>query len=285
MNSVENATPANADLAQTRAFGPDQFRSSIEAILARHQPSRMPFFTRLAGIPSKVAKDTLLLGYIHLNYQAAMHATRAAVYYLPYLDSPALRQRKLQIFIDDDGLPGGDTHHYQLTRAFRSIGAKCFLDDEAFGIPGELCCHLEAETARFVALAPKLYARSLGPWCVIEGLSVDWMRALASALAVHFPDFERQPYFAECFAQEVEERHAAEAIAVTQKILSGRTELIRPTLRDAKAIAVALDGVWTHLDRIVCEALARASPKRCTSAAPVITISKPEGAGVQRIRS
>ena len=52
-----------------------------------------------------------------------MHATRAAVYYMPHLDNPAMRKRKLQIFIDDDGLPGGDTHHYQLTRAFQNIGA------------------------------------------------------------------------------------------------------------------------------------------------------------------
>jgi len=41
-----------------------------------------------------------------------------------------LRKRKLQIFIDDDGIANGDTHHYQLTRAFRAIGAKRLLEDE-----------------------------------------------------------------------------------------------------------------------------------------------------------
>ena len=80
--------------------------------------------------------DPSFLGQILLVYQSAMHATRAAVYYLPHLDSPALRKRKLQIFIDDDGLPNGDTHHYQLTRAFLEIGAKCLLDEEEFGEPG-----------------------------------------------------------------------------------------------------------------------------------------------------
>ena len=133
------------------------------------------------------------------------------MYYLPHLDSPALRKRKLQIFIDDDGLPNGDTHHYQLTRAFLGIGAKCVLDEEEFGEPGELCHYLEGETAHFVRLVPKLYSRSLGAWCAIEMLSVDWMRALADALSVHFPHFKDEPYFSDCFSQKVEERHAAEA--------------------------------------------------------------------------
>jgi hypothetical protein len=143
--------------------------------------------------------------------------------------TPALRKRKLRIFIDDDGLADGDMHHYQLTRAFLSIGAKCLLGDEEFGEPGELCHFLDAEIAHFVRLTPKLYARSLGAWCAIEMLSVDWMRALAEAIAVHFPHFKHEPYFEDCFAQQVEERHAAEA----------------------------LDGVWTHLDRIVQSAEAR----------------------------
>jgi len=214
----------------------------------------MPFFGRFAALPREVASNPSLLGQIHLNYQSVMHATRAAVYYLPHLDSPALRKRKLQIFVDDDGLPGGDTHHYQLTKAFVSIGAKCLLDDEEFGEPDELCRHLEAETAHFVCLAPKLYSRSLGAWCAIEVMSVDWMRELAQSISVHFPMFKRQAYFVECFAQEIEERHAAEALDVTQMVLRARPELLRATLRDAKMIAGALEGVWIHLDRIVQKA-------------------------------
>jgi pyrroloquinoline quinone (PQQ) biosynthesis protein C len=195
-----------------------------------------------------------------------MHATRASVYYLPHLDSPALRKRKLQIFIDDDGLPNGDTHHYQLTRAFLEIGAKCLLDEEEFGEPGELCHYLEGETAHFVRLAPKLYARSLGPWCAVEMMSADWMRALADALSVHFPHFKHKQYFADCFSQKIEERHAAEALEVTQMVLKARPELLHETLRDAKMIAEALDGVWTHLDRIARSASAGvASPGRSTA--------------------
>src|SRR5271169_6354412 len=162
----------------------DEFPAAISMLAEQHRPSRMPFFSNLAALDHAAASDPSFLGQIHLVYQAAMHATRAAVYYLPHLDSPALRKRKLQIFIDDDGLPGGDTHHYQLSRAFRNIGAKLVLEDEDFGGADELCRHLDAETSKFVQLATTLYARSLGAWCVVEVVSDTWMRLLADALSV-----------------------------------------------------------------------------------------------------
>src|SRR4051812_20835167 len=96
----------------------DEFPMAIRMLGEQHRPSRMPFFRNLAALHQATEGDPAFLGQVHLVYQAAMHATRAAVYYLPHLDSPAMRKRKLQIFVDDDGLPGGDTHHYQLTRAF-----------------------------------------------------------------------------------------------------------------------------------------------------------------------
>ena len=157
----------------------DDFPRKMTALVEQHRPSRMPFFRRVAALPFAIASDPEFLGQVHLIYQSAMHATRAAVYYLPHLDSPALRKRKLQIFVDDDGLKGGDTHHYQLTRAFQNIGADIQLDDEDFGSHEELCRHLDPETGHFVRLAQKLYTRSLGPWCAVEILSVDWMKALA----------------------------------------------------------------------------------------------------------
>src|SRR6266513_1760504 len=229
----------------------DHFRKAIETLTTEHRPSRMPFFGRLKAAPHRVARSPALLGRIHLIYQAAMHATRAAVYYLPHLDNPALRKRKLQIFIDDDGLPGGDTHHYQLSRAFRNIGANILLEDEEFGSHEELCQHLDAETAHFVRLAQKLYSRSLGPWCAVEVMSDDWMRALAEAFSAHFPQFIHEPYFEECFSQHVEERHAQESLNVTHLVLQQRPELLPATMRDAKMMAEALDGVWNNLDRIV----------------------------------
>src|SRR6516162_11517292 len=240
-----------SDDAKPRLCAIEEFQSAMTAMLEEHRPSRMPFFARLAAMPCSLAREPRFLGQVHLIYQSAMHATRAAVYYLPHLDSPALRKRKLRIFVDDDGLPAGDTHHYQLTRAFRNIGAQCVLNDEEFGEPEELCRYLDGEAAYFVATARTLYARSLGPWCAVETMSVDWMRALAEALSVHFPDFQREPYFEECFAHMVEERHALEALEVTQLVLGARPELLGETWRDAKTIAEALDGVWIHLDRIV----------------------------------
>jgi pyrroloquinoline quinone (PQQ) biosynthesis protein C len=232
----------------------ERFPAEIAAIAARHRPSRMPFFKHFASLPRDAARNPALLGNIHLVYQSAMHATRAAVYYLPHLDSPALRKRKLQIFVDDDGLPGGDTHHYQLTRAFKNIGAALVLEDEQFGDADELCQQLDPQTAHFVRLAQNLYSRSLGAWCAVEVMSDDWLRALADALAKHFPQIVAEPYFAECFEQGVEERHAEESMAVTQMILRARPELMPATLRDARQMALALDGVWNRLDEIVSSA-------------------------------
>lgn len=241
-------------------FAPDaiaQFPAAIDAIAASHKPSAQTFFQRLPTLPEKVAHDPELLGRLYLIYQAAMHATRAAVYYMPHLDAPALRKRKLQIFVDDDGLPGGDTHHYQLTRAFRNLGAACPIGDEDFGDADELAVHLDGATTHFVQLAKTLYARSLGPWCIVETMSDDWMRALADGLATHFPAIVTEPYFADCFNHGVEERHAEEALAVTQMVLARRPELFDQTVADARMMADALDGVWAAMDHQVAEALRR----------------------------
>ncbi len=230
----------------------------IDAIAVAHRPSASPFFRRLAALPPAVARDPELLGDLYLIYQAAMHATRAAVYFLPHLDNPAMRQRKLRIFVDDDGLADGDTHHYQLTRAFKNIGAACPIGDEDFGDSDELALRLDPATAAFVRLAKKLYARSLGPWCIVETMSDDWMRALADALAVHFPAIVTEPYFADCFSQGVEERHAQEAIDVTCAVLARRPDLYAQTIADAAEMAAALDGIWVAMDACVTAATERA---------------------------
>ena len=263
MTSQDKTADRRSNYTVPQLCAVEDFPDAVTGMLEGHRPSRMPFFARLAALSRSAAADPSFLGQIHLIYQSAMHATRAAVYYMPHLDSPALRKRKLRILVDDDGLPGGDTHHYQLTRAFRNIGAQCMLEDEEFGDPEELCRYLDGETAYFVGLARRLYSLSLGPWCAVETMSVDWMRALAEALSVHFPQFKHEPYFEECFSHMVEERHAAEALEVTQLILRARPELLAETLRDAKTIAQALDGVWTQLDRIVQRAAATAVPCQC----------------------
>jgi len=251
MPKIHGLGSAKCDRITTGSYSIDEFPVAIRAIAEQHRPSRLPFFRNLAALDRAIATDATFLGQIHLIYQSAMHATRAAVYYLPHLDSPALRKRKLQIFVDDDGLQEGATHHYQLTRAFRNIGAKLVLDDEEFGEPAKLCRHLDGETALFVRVAQTLYSRSLGPWCAVEVMSADWLRALADALSVHFPEFVHEPYFEECFSEMVEERHATESVSITQMVLKARPTLLSETLRNAKIMAEALDGVWIHLDRIV----------------------------------
>jgi len=254
------------------------FALALAQLAAEHRPSRSPFFQRLAECPAEVARDPRLLGRVHLVYQAAMHATRAAVYHLPHLDSPALRRRKLQIFIDDDGLAGGDTHHYQLTRAFQNIGARLLLSDEQFEGSDELCRHLDPVTARFVRLAARLYRRSLGAWCVVELLSDDWMRALASAFAVHHPRILQEPYFAECFGNHVEERHADEALELTCAVLRRKPGLLAGTLQDAGRMAAALDSIWATLDGILCERLRpgqRAASARTKRRSPAFREHRP----------
>src|SRR6201987_3180701 len=197
MMNIDISVLQESEQAEVSSYSVDEFPAAMRETAEQHRPSRMPFFQNLARLDRTIATDPIFLGQIHLIYQSAMHATRAAVYYLPYLDSPTLRKRKLQIFVDDDGLPGGDTHHYQLTRAFRNIGTKLVLDDEEFGEPAKLCRHLDGETALFVRVAQTLYSRSLGPWCAVEVMSADWLRALADALSVHFPEFVHEPYFEE----------------------------------------------------------------------------------------
>jgi hypothetical protein len=209
----------------------------------------MPFFTNLKRRTLTVDQ----LATIHHLYQSAMHATRAGVYLMPHLNSPHLRKRKLPIFVDDDGLPDGDTHHYQLTRAFRRMGVLPYYEDEAYGDQAEVTSMLSGwpRTARFVRAAFTLYPRSLGPWPVIEGLSSNWMHGLADGLAEHHPDIAAEPYFAECFAGQVEEHHADEALRVTCTVLQQRPNLIPAAIRAAHAIARALDGVWKDLNTVI----------------------------------
>jgi hypothetical protein len=60
-----------------------------------------------------------------------------------------------------------------------------------------------------------------------------------------------EPYFADCFSQGVEERHAEESLEVTSMVLRGRPELYSETVLDARLMAEALDGVWRRLDMVV----------------------------------
>lgn len=232
----------------------EAFRVCMAEIAAAHPPSRHRFFGHLERIDGATLCSPAVLGELYTRYQAGMHATRAMVYHLPHLDTPALRRRKLQIFIDDDGLPGGDTHHHQLGRAFAEAGAAPRLGDDDFTEMGPLATRLDPATARFVQEVELLYPRSLGAWCMVEILSDDWMRAFAHGLSRHLPALPQQPYFADCFTHGVEERHAAESLAVTELVLLRRPELLERTVEDAARMARALDHLWEGLDTLLTEA-------------------------------
>jgi hypothetical protein len=86
VSNQENPTTHLSDFLKSPAC--EDFQNAMATMLEEHRPSRMPFFDRLANLPSAVVRDPSFLGEIHLIYQSAMHATRAAVYLLPHLDAP-----------------------------------------------------------------------------------------------------------------------------------------------------------------------------------------------------
>ncbi len=241
----------------------DIFSEVLDKLYQDHLPEKHPFFQRLKTFPSEKLCCSLL-GHLHLRYQAACHATRVMVYYIPYLDSPALRVRKLRLINDDDGLENGDTHHYQLTRAFASIGATILIKDEEFGCldnlkemrdPATNEKLLDLETRNFLSLVQKIYPNSLGPWCVIEKFADNWMRALMNSLSVCFPLIKQEPYFADCFNQGVEERHAQEALKLTNIVLANSPKLLDQTIKDAKIMAIGLDKFWSSMENLLQERL------------------------------
>lgn len=225
-----------------------KFQEHIKKLYQQHLPSKHPFFANLSS-KSQLSPD--LLGHLHLRYQAACHATRVMVYHIPHLDSPALRVRKLQIIKDDDGLINGDTHHYQLTRAFVQMGAKILIDDEEFGSLNKLKNILDPVTAEFILLIQNLYPQSLGPWCVIEMFADDWMRAIMNSLSKCYPFIKEEAYFADCFNEGIETRHAREALELTSFIIEKYPELFDATIEGASLMATGLNMLWSGLDNLL----------------------------------
>jgi hypothetical protein len=230
------------------------FHDCLDELYHKYLPSKHRFFSHLALFPPEKLRSPDLLGQIYLRYQAACHATRVMVYFIPFLDSPELRIRKLKIISDDDSLQNGDTHHYQLSRAFAKMGAKFILQDEEFGSLDQLKIILDPTTAKFVTLVQDIYPQSLGPWCVIEMFAHDWMQALMKALMNCFSFIEKEEYFAECFNQGVEERHSQEAKELTSIVLHKSPNLLETTIADAESMASGLDKFWSGLEDLLLEA-------------------------------
>jgi hypothetical protein len=229
---------------------PSTFRQELAAVALRHQPSRHAFFRRLPEASSDHVRSPAFLAPFYRRYQAAMHSTRVMVYRMPHLDHASMRAKKLAIYVDDDGLPGGDTHHAQLERMFRALGTPPE-NDGIFADLDELRTVLDPKTAHFVATVQELYGRSLGAWCVAEGVSEDWLRALALGLEPHFPRISREPYFAECFDTGVEVRHGHLSVDLTCEMLAQRPDRLDGTVYAAWRMGEAMDELWDSLEELV----------------------------------
>jgi pyrroloquinoline quinone (PQQ) biosynthesis protein C len=223
------------------------FLKALDELYQQYLPSKHPFFERLATLPSTKLSSPKFLGELYLRYQSACHATRVMVYYLPDLDQPTQRVRKLRIISDDDGSTYGDTHHYQLSSAFKRMGAVCKIRDEEFGDLDKLNTLVDQKTADFLSLVKDLYPKSLGPWCIIEGFADDWMRALMNGLSKQFPFVLEEPYFSECLSQGVEERHAKESVDLTEEVLIQNPDRLTDTVEGARMMAIGLNRFWDSL--------------------------------------
>ena len=220
-------------------------RLALLHVAHTYQPAEHDFFRRLKNCPTRVIGTPTTLGEIYLRYQAAMHATRAAAYRIPFLDRLDERKRKISILWDDDNPASDATHHEQLAAMFRDLGAQAVSDNDLYDAVESGT--LDPATARFVAAVDQLYPRSLGAWCLVEMLAESWMQALADALAVHFPDIRHAPYFADCFTQGIEVRHGEEALELTVRTLGYRPKERPQTLADANQMGMALNVLWDGL--------------------------------------
>ncbi|MBP9742415.1 MAG: hypothetical protein KBD37_03560 [Burkholderiales bacterium] len=225
-------------------------------VIDSNLPSKHRFFNNLANAPGNSIRNPQFLGEVYLAYQAAMHATRVMVYFLPFLNCPSLRKRKLAIYMDDDGLANGDTHHYQLSRAFKNIGADITIEDNEFGDLDILQQIVTPVISKFIGSVKTLYPQSLGAWCIVEMLSEDWMQALCNSLGANVPQIKNEPYFHDCFIYSVEKKHGQEALQLTIELLLQKPQLEILTLNHAKEMACCTKLIWDGLDNILTKYLA-----------------------------
>lgn len=230
------------------------FRTQVVDLLDRHRPSRHPFFARLAAAPRDVARDPEFLEELYKRYQAAMHASRVMVYFLPHLDSIDLRVRKVKVLLDDDAGEHGDTHHYQLRRTWTTmLGRPPRVRDDEFGDLDTLISVCDVDTSRFIWMAKALYPASLGAWVTVEGLAHDWIGALLNSLLPHFPNLEDTDYFQQNYNNKIELEHAEEALDTVCLVLARRPNLQHETIHGVEEMGRALDALWSGFDRLLSQ--------------------------------
>ena len=228
------------------------FCERIASLRNEHLPSRHPFFAELANCPTERLLSPGILDELYRRYQAAMHASRSMGYFLPHLDVVSLRVRKLHILAEDDGIEGGDTHHYQLRRTWTTLlGRPPVYEDHEFGDLDSLKIAVDSSTASFISLVQEHYPRSLGPWVMVEGLAHNWIGALLNGLTPHFPRVGETAYFTENYFNGIELNHAKEAMEMTLLVLDRRPALLEETLAGAERMAEGLDALWSGLQAIL----------------------------------
>lgn len=231
----------------------DQFVHELNELLCKHNPSNHSFFRNLETANTKLVRSNKFLEELYNRYQSAMHATRVMIYYLPYLDPIELRMIKARIISEDDNLPNGDSHHFQLRRTWAyMLQREPFIRDAEFGALSLLESRLDQNTSQFVKVIRICYPNSLGAWTVVEGLAHEWIGALSKGLTPHFPRIGESDYFRENYKSKIELQHAATAIKTTINIIEQYPSLVEETIRDANLCANALDYLWDGFDDLLC---------------------------------
>jgi len=228
-------------------------RENFNHVFKEHRPSQHSFFTTLRTAPKEVATNPHVLREIYIRYQAAMHTTRAAVYFSPYLNSPQLRQRKAKIILDDDTVNELASHHIQLENLFRSLGAECIPHEEEFGDLPELRARLDPDIARWSSAVEPLYHADLGAWTTVEILSDDWISAFSQSYAPHYAEgfVLGLQYFDEITTGHVEIQHMLETLALLEDTVVRHPEIEEQTKLHATKMAVELDLLWDNLEAVI----------------------------------
>lgn len=235
-----------------------EYRRTINELFAAHRPSDHSFFAALAAAPTAVATNGGILREMYTRYQAAMHATRVAIYFMPGMNTPKQRQTKVKIILDDDS-PDIETHHKQLENLFTSLGATAVPQMNDFGDLEDVLADIVTDdnTARFVTFADKNYRDGLGGWTLFEVMSDDWISALAKAFEPHF-EGKRDwlyglQYFDEIATGHVEIEHMLQSLALTEELIKRHPDRADKQIELANEMALEIDGLWANLQGLISE--------------------------------
>lgn len=230
-----------------------EFRTLMNRLFVEYKPSNHAFWTHLKDPASRQAvQDPEFLSQLYIRYQAAMHATRASVWFTPNLDTPRLRQRKAAIIVDDDTVDGDETHHAMLEKLFVFLGADPIPHETRFGDLDTLKEFLDEDTYAFCAAAWRLYVQSTGAWSIFEVLSDNWQSSLYDSLAPHFStELKDQVYFEEISFGQIEILHMLETVSLTEDVLHRKPHLLQGTMDDAVEMCEWTLKLWDNFDSLL----------------------------------